>query len=87
VDATADNACIHLEEHVTAPRIRDADVASAIPVVSPQALAGLKFSAALPPDLAAATLAERIVDRAGARGITGRPLVVRTGDGTQVLEW
>lgn len=86
VDATADNACIHLDELVTAPRIRDADVDTAIPVVSPQALAGLKFSAALPPDLAAATLAERAVDRVGARSITGWPLVVRTEGETQVLE-
>ena len=86
VDATADNACIHLDELVTAPRIRDADVDTAIPVVSPQALAGLKFSAALPPELAAATLADRIVDRAGARSITSWPLVVRTEGETQVLE-
>ncbi len=38
-----------------------------LPAVSSNALAGLKFSAALPPDLAVGTLAERLGDVDGAR--------------------
>ena len=58
--------------------LRDADVETALPAISPQAVEGLKFSAALPPDLAQATLAERFVDRAGARASLDMPLVIRT---------
>jgi len=44
--------------------------------VSPQAVEGLKFSAALPIDLATATLAERFVDRRGAADVAGSKIVV-----------
>lgn len=43
----------------------DVDV-SAVPNPGPDAVAGLKFSAALPPDLATRTLGERLADPAGA---------------------
>jgi ATP-dependent Lhr-like helicase len=43
-----------------------ANVAGVVPCVAPQAVDGLKFSAALPAQLAVATLAARFVDEAGA---------------------
>lgn len=82
VDATADNACIQLSTPVDAATLRGAPVASALPIVSPQAVTGLKFSAALPPALAAATLAERSLDRVGAADVTRQPLIVRTAGET-----
>ncbi|AOS64976.1 hypothetical protein [Actinoalloteichus hymeniacidonis] len=40
-----------------------------------QALTGLKFSAALPPELAAATVAERLVDAEGCAAVLAQPRV------------
>lgn len=57
-----DNRRIVLEPHVTREQIRTAPVAKAVPAISPEAVDGLKFSAALPPDMARATLAERFAD-------------------------
>lgn len=37
-----------------------------LPTVSPAALASLKFSEVLPPELAVATISERVADREGA---------------------
>lgn len=48
---------------------------SAIPDPGRDAVSGLKFSAALPPDLAARTLGERLADPAGARETAAKPLV------------
>src|SRR5690606_30882204 len=78
-DATSDNYRIVFEnaEDALAPRLRDVDVHAARPAVSPEAVAGLKFSAALPPELAAATLAERNADADGARAITTSRLIAR----------
>lgn len=59
-----DNRRIVLESHVTREQIRNAPVGTAVPAVSPEAVDGLKFSAALPVEMARATLAERFVDRA-----------------------
>ncbi|MCT7657633.1 DEAD/DEAH box helicase [Mycobacterium deserti] len=46
-----------------------------LPFVSPAALAGLKFSEVLPPDLAVATIAERLADHDGAKAVAAEPLV------------
>jgi len=59
-----DNRRIVLEPHVTREQIRTAPVATAVPAISSEAVDGLKFSAALPSDMARATLAERFADRA-----------------------
>ncbi|WP_029289168.1 DEAD/DEAH box helicase [Cellulomonas sp. HZM] len=82
VDATADNAVIHLPADFPAASIRDTVVEGAQPFVAPEAVNGLKFSAALPLALATATLAERSTDVPGASDITTRPLVVRSVDDT-----
>lgn len=83
-DATSDNYRIVFAnaEDALAPRLRGADVEAARPAVSPEAVAGLKFSAALPPELAAATLGERNADRAGATDVVRQQLVVRGTGGT-----
>ncbi|NKS26558.1 DEAD/DEAH box helicase [Rhodococcus hoagii] len=68
------------------PGIGPRDVSSALrdvvwqrPVVAATAVAGLKFSAALPSELATATLAERLGDRAGAgRAVEGKRIIRRT---------
>lgn len=80
-DATSWNEYIDLPREVGAAQIRGADVAEAVPRVDPAAVDGLKFSVALPPYLAAATLAERFADHVGAAAVRGAALVVRgTGD-------
>ncbi len=48
---------------------------SAIPNPGPDAVTGLKFSAALPPGLATRTLGERLSDPAGARATAAEPRV------------
>jgi len=45
-----------------------------LPHVDEQALAGLKFNAALPPRLAEATLATRLADLSGARAVLAEPV-------------
>ncbi|RJQ78836.1 DEAD/DEAH box helicase [Pseudonocardiaceae bacterium YIM PH 21723] len=45
-----------------------------LPVIDDRALAGLKFSAALPQELATATLAERLADIDGARVVIEEPI-------------
>ncbi|NMM15806.1 MAG: DEAD/DEAH box helicase [Phycicoccus sp.] len=76
-DATGDNFVIDLPAGIGAIDIRAIDVSVALPGVTPAALDGLKFSAALPHNLAVATLAARALDRSGAIDVVGRPLVVR----------
>ena len=46
-----------------------------LPAVSTAALAGLKFSEVLPPDLAVATIAERLADHEGAETVSTEPRV------------
>ena len=75
-EVSADNAAVRLPHGVGIAEVRAADVANALPLVSPQAVEGLKFSVALPTDLATATLAERFVDRRGAADIVGSKIVV-----------
>lgn len=50
-----------------------------LPTVDPRAVRGLKFSAALPPRLASATLAERLADFDGALGTAREPVRVEWG--------
>ena len=45
------------------------DVTDAVPMISPEAVDGLKFSAALPRELAVETLGERFADQGGAQRI------------------
>ena len=77
-EATADNAYVEFPHGLTVPALRDAQVEEALPYVGQDAVDGLKFSAALPHELAVATLAERHVDRRGAADIVSRPILVRT---------
>ena len=46
------------------------------PLISDDAMEGLKFSEALPPDVARSTLAERMTDVATARRVAGESLVL-----------
>lgn len=65
-----DNFRIRLRGDEAAEKLADAlasvDWSTVLPAVSPNALAGLKFSEVLPPDLATSTIAERLADHAGA---------------------
>ncbi|WP_328934067.1 MULTISPECIES: DEAD/DEAH box helicase [unclassified Streptomyces] len=71
------DACIRLREDVTPAEWRKALAEAAdqlcLPVVDPRALNGLKFSAALPPRLAEATLAARLADLSGAAAALSGP--------------
>jgi ATP-dependent Lhr-like helicase len=50
-----------------------------VPLISPEAVDGLKFSAALPRKLAVETLGERFADRGGAAAIAiGRRIECRS---------
>lgn len=60
-----DNRRVLLEPHVTREQIWTAPVETAVPAISPEAVDGLKFSAALPAKMARATLAERFAERRG----------------------
>jgi len=53
--------------------LRDEDLDGAAPYVPVEMVETLKFSAALPPEMAARTLAERFADRAGARATRHGP--------------
>lgn len=77
-DATTDNTCIQLPVDFDPRQLRMAEVTTARPFVDPAALDGLKFSAALPTDLARATLAVRHSDCVGALDVASAPLSIRT---------
>lgn len=55
--------------------ISGADVTTVVPEIPEEMVRALKFSAALPPDVAARTLAERFADPAGARAIVDAHLI------------
>lgn len=76
-DAASNNPYVDLPSSIGPADIRAADIATALPVISPEAVEGLKFSAALPLDLARETLAARFVDRAGALDVVHSSIVVR----------
>jgi ATP-dependent Lhr-like helicase len=75
-NTVADNESIRFADGIGIAELRGADVDNALPTVLPEAVAGLKFSAALSPELATSTLAERFVDRAGARSLAGDSFLV-----------
>lgn len=75
VTATADNETIRFGPGVGDHVLDGVDVDSVLPAIAPQAVEGLKFSAALPRELAMATLAERFVDRTGAKRIATSPVL------------
>ncbi len=54
--------------------LRDSD-STAVPDPGPEAMAGLKFAVALPPELAARTLGERLADQTGALESLDRQLI------------
>lgn len=64
-----ENESVRMPDGITARAINTAD-SEAVPVVDVEAVSGLKFSAALPPDLAAKTLGERLADPRGAEATT-----------------
>ena len=72
-----DDAFVRLREDLTPEMWRDGIARAAerirLPDVSEKALAGLKFSDALPKHLASATLAERLSDIDGARAVLSEP--------------
>lgn len=67
--ATADNETIRFGSSVDDDVLDGVSVEGALPEIAPQAVDGLKFSAALPRALAVATLAERFLDRLGAETV------------------
>ncbi|WP_157001134.1 DEAD/DEAH box helicase [Agromyces laixinhei] len=69
-EAVADNELIRFPDGVSIADFRSADVAGTLPAVPPDAVAGLKFSVALPVGMATGTLAERFVDRSGAARVS-----------------
>lgn len=79
VDATSDNYRLNLPAGVGVHEIRAARVEGALPLVSPEAVDGLKFSAALPREMAVAALAERNADRRGAAAVGTAPIAIRNG--------
>ena len=58
--------------------MRDADLDGVLPYIDPCAVEGLKFSAALPQDLARSTLAERFVDSEHAVEIARAAVAIRS---------
>ncbi|MGW0564287.1 DEAD/DEAH box helicase [Streptomyces sp. NPDC003016] len=67
---------LRLRQDLTLDLWRDAlesEPALVLPDVDPRAVRGLKFSAALPPSLAVATLAARLADFDGARAVLSEP--------------
>lgn len=70
-----ENESVVLSEGISVDNIRGADT-SAVPRVDAAAITGLKFSVALPPDLAVTTLGERLADARGAEA-TRQAAVVR----------
>lgn len=62
----ADLSYEHISAALSAARLRDPDV-------NPAAVNGLKFSAALPPDLARLTVAERLADASAATAVLDEP--------------
>lgn len=76
-EARSDNQAIHFAADFPTGGLADVDVSVALPFVTEEAVTGLKFSSALPRELARATLAARFEDRAGAAEVQRSPKVVR----------
>lgn len=73
--ATADNETIRFGPGVGTDVLDGVVVGDVLPEIAPQAVDGLKFSAALPREVAVVTLAQRFVDRAGADEIAQSMIV------------
>lgn len=71
------NEGVGLPADVSAKELRRGDMVRAVPYVDPRQIEALKFSVALPLDLARATLAERFADRDGAEVVQRSALVGR----------
>lgn len=69
-----ENESVVLPEGITVDRVKAADTA-AVPCVDEEAVSGLKFSVALPSDLAVKTLGERLADPRGAREVAQARIV------------
>lgn len=78
VSSGTENESVLLPEGMSGAEIRGVDF-NAVPRVDEDAITGLKFSVALPLQLAARTLGERLADPRGAVA-TARAAVVRYGD-------
>ncbi|WP_262103919.1 DEAD/DEAH box helicase [Arthrobacter sp. Marseille-P9274] len=78
-DCKADNSKIRLPSWVPLDQVRAASsrVHDAFPAIAPDAVEGLKFSAALPLDLAVRTLSIRTKDSAAAAATLAQPNVMR----------
>lgn len=75
--ATVDNETITFGSGFDVEMTEMFDVFDKLPAIAPQAVDGLKFSAALPRELAVATLAERFVDGVGAASLAMLEVRVR----------
>lgn len=81
-EARCTNEAVRFSDQFSLDVFRATDVSEALPFIAPEAVDGLKFSAALPPELARATLSARFVDRKHAAEVAGAPVVVVTTKGT-----
>ncbi|WP_449279172.1 DEAD/DEAH box helicase [Leucobacter sp. GX0328] len=72
------NEAIHFDSNFDFAMLSKADTRVATPRISVEAVEGLKFSEALPADLAVATLGDRFADRAGAAEIQAAGMVFLT---------
>ncbi|MFI2837908.1 DEAD/DEAH box helicase [Mycolicibacterium sp. PDY-3] len=73
--AGVENESVVLPEGIAGDHIRSVD-AHAIPRVDDEAVSGLKFSVALPPELAAKTVGERLADSLGAAEIARARIIL-----------
>ena len=72
--ADAENESVLLPEGFGPSEIRSADL-GAVPQLDAEAITALKFAAALPPELAARTLGERLANPDGAASVVQTPVV------------
>jgi len=74
-DANSTNEVIMWPANYDLSVLAFCEVSEAVPLISPEAVDGLKFSAALPRELAVETLGERFADRGGAAAIAIGPRI------------
>jgi ATP-dependent Lhr-like helicase len=79
-EVTADSFGVGIAGHIDVAEMRAASLAhaDAVPTISPEVLEGLKFSAALPVDIATEVLAQRMTDPDTAKEVAQAPLTVVT---------
>jgi ATP-dependent Lhr-like helicase len=75
-EARADNEAMHFSAAFPTTGLGGLDLSVAMPSIADDAITGLKFNAALPRDLARATLSERFVDREGATAVRDSAIVI-----------